>query len=263
MVEIRGRRLCHACIQAARGDSLRWRAGNRLMLQLDDPGWLNRRNRRPAARPRSPDAPLRDPPARDGSGLAPASGAHGRRHVPPGSCPRWRRAATRCTAISCTPTGSARPLTAEIDLPEIARTCTSGRRCGGCSAAIAQANYNPVVSELPGGYRMIWEGGGGTDSCAAAIRVPLPPGRCAPGALRRIWNCTWECSGHAAFVATDRQRVCARASIGLGADGGAGTGARARQSTCGAHGDGRGTARRRCPSPTDFRSRARTASSCR
>jgi hypothetical protein len=71
--------------------------------------------------------------------------------------------------------GIGETVAAQIDLPEI----HGGELTGDDAASAAlevKANYNPVVSELPGGYRMTWEGGG--KSCTPAVPVPLPPARC-------------------------------------------------------------------------------------
>ena len=65
-----------------------------------------------------------------------------------------------------------------------------------------KANYNPVVSELPEGYRMIWEGGGGAIHARRPylfhFRLEDPAGR-APGDMELYMGM----AGHAAFVSTD------------------------------------------------------------
>jgi hypothetical protein len=133
--------------------------GNQLVLQLDDPGWLNRRT----------DDLLPDHnhlmhlyaihlPGMDRVWhLHPERGANEvfRQALP--SMPAGRYALYGDIVHA---NGIGETVTAQIDLPEI-----HGRELAGDDASSAaldvKANYNPGVSELPGGYRMSWERGAG------------------------------------------------------------------------------------------------------
>lgn len=174
--------------------------GNQLVLQLDDPGWLNRRT----------DDLLPDHnhlmhlyvihlPAMDLVWhLHPERTADGtfRQALPSMAAGRYALYGDIVHA-----NGIGETVTAQIDLPEI-----HGRELQGDDAAGAapdvKANYNPVVSELPGGYRMIWEGGGGTIHArrpyAFRFRLQDAAGR-APADMELYMGML----GHAAFVATD------------------------------------------------------------
>src|SRR5260370_41301654 len=99
-------------------------------------------------------------------------------------------------------------VTAQIDLPEI-----HGRELEGDDAASAapdvKANYNPVVSQLPGGHRMMWEGG------ASAIHARRPYAfrfrlQDAAGRAPADMEMYMVMLGHAPFEFTD-ERVYSRA----------------------------------------------------
>jgi hypothetical protein len=174
--------------------------GNQLVLQLDDPGWLNRRT----------DDLLPDHnhlmhlyvihlPAMDRVWhLHPERGTNDvfRQSLP--SMPAGRYALYGDIVHA---NGIGETVSAQIDLPEI-----HGRELTGDDAANdpldVKANYNPGVSELPGGYRMTWEGGAGVIHARRpyAFRFLLQDaaGR-APGDMELYMGMP----GHAAFVATD------------------------------------------------------------
>jgi hypothetical protein len=97
--------------------------------------------------------------------------------------------------------GIGETVTAQIDLPEIHGVPLTGDDAGSASLGV-KANYNPVVSELPEGYRMIWEGGGATIHARRPylfrFRLEDAAGR-APGDMQLYMGM----AGHAAFVSTD------------------------------------------------------------
>ena len=234
-------------------------SGNHLVLQLDDPGWLNRRT----------DDLLPDHnhlmhlyvihlPGMDRVWhLHPERGENDvfRQALPSMAAGRYALYGDIVHA-----NGIGETVAAQIDLPEI----HGGELAGDDAASAAlevKANYNPVVSELPGGYRMTWEGGGGRNPCAPAVPVPLPPAGCG-GARARRYGTVHGNGGPRGVRGDGWQRVRARASLGLGPDGGAGPGQRASirmRSTWRWTGD----CPPRCPSRTGFPSPARIVSSCR
>jgi hypothetical protein len=88
-----------------------------------------------------------------------------------------------------------------IDLPEIHGSELAGDDAGSAALGV-KANYNPVVSELPGGYRMIWEDGGAEIHARRPylFRFRLQDGTGkAPSDMELYMGMM----GHAAFVATD------------------------------------------------------------
>jgi hypothetical protein len=174
--------------------------GNQLVLQLDDPGWLNRRT----------DDLLPDHnhlmhlyvihlPAMDRVWhLHPERGANDafRQALP--NMPAGRYALFGDIVHA---NGIGETVTAQIDLPEIHGVPLTGDDAGSASLGV-KANYNPVVSELPEGYRMIWEGGGATIYARRPylfrFRVEDAAGR-APGDMQLYMGM----AGHAAFVSTE------------------------------------------------------------
>ena len=62
------------------------------------------------------------------------------------------------------------------------------------AAARAESGYNPVVAELPGGYRMIWERGAPKIHARQPYQFRFRLEDAAGQRRRPIWNCTWECS---------------------------------------------------------------------
>jgi hypothetical protein len=97
--------------------------------------------------------------------------------------------------------GIGETVTAQVDLPEI-----HGKPLRDDDAESGpldlKANYNPVVSELPGGYRMVWEGGARTIHARRPydfhFRLQDAAGQPATGMELYMGM-----AGHAAFVATD------------------------------------------------------------
>jgi hypothetical protein len=170
-----------------------------LVLQLEDPGWLNRRT----------DDLLPDHnhlmhlyaiqlPGMDRVWhLHPARGESGafRQALP--AMPAGRYALYGDIVHA---NGIGETVTAQIDLPEIHGSPLMGDDAAN-SALDVKANYNPGVSELPGGYRMIWEGAGAIHArrlYAFRFRLQDAAGR-APGDMELYMGM----AGHAAFVATD------------------------------------------------------------
>jgi hypothetical protein len=170
------------------------------VLQLDDPGWLNRRT----------DDLLADHnhlmhlyvlhlPAMDRVWhLHPALGNGGNFRQALPSMPAGRYALYGDIVHA---NGIGETVTAQIDLPEIHGSPLAGDDAA--SAALdVKANYNPGVSELPGGYQMSWVGGAGAIHArrlyAFRFRLQDAAGR-APGDMELYMGM----AGHAAFVATD------------------------------------------------------------
>ena len=97
--------------------------------------------------------------------------------------------------------GIGETVTAQIELPEI-----HGKPLQGDDAESGpldvKANYNPVVSELPGGYRMVWEGGAQSIHARRPydFRFRLQDAAGQPATGMELYM---GMTGHAAFVATD------------------------------------------------------------
>ena len=229
-------------------------------LQLDDPGWLNRRI---------------DDLLPDHDHLMHLYVIH-----LPGMDRVWHlhpeRGATRrlSPALPAMPAGRyalygdivhangiGETVTAQIDLPEIHGEPLDGRRRGECTLDVESELQSGCVG-IAGGYRMIWEGGGG------AIHARRPYCSASAWRMRRgarpgIWNCTWGWPG--TRPSWRRTAACSRTCIpparcrwrlpGRCADAG--------QSACRAHDDGRRPARRGVLPVRVSQARERTASSCR
>ncbi len=178
-------------------------AGNRLELQLDDPGWLTRRTD-----DLLPDHGhlmhlyvLRIPEMDLVWHLHPRrSGESSFTQMLP-AMPAGRYALfgdiVHATGFSETPT-------AEIELPQIAAgDPLQGDDAGGAGRPISQADYNSMVAPLSGGYRMIWERGArpvrAREPYEFRFRVEDASGRPAEGMELYMGML-----GHAAFVAHDR-----------------------------------------------------------
>ena len=176
-------------------------SGNQLVLQLDDPGWLNRRT----------DDLLPDHNHLMHLYVIHLPGMDRVWHLHPerGEGDVFRQALPSMAAGRYAlygdivhANGIGETVAAQIDLPEI----HGGELAGDDAASAAlevKANYNPVVSELPGGYRMTLGGRRRRNPRPPAVPVPLPPAGCGGAARPPIWSCIWEWPGHAAFVATD------------------------------------------------------------
>ncbi len=174
--------------------------GNQLVLHLREPGWLNRRT----------DDLLPDHnhlmhlyvihlPAMDQVWhLHPELVGDGafRQTLP--SMPAGRYALYGDIVHA---SGLGETVTAQLDLAAIQGPELSGDDAGSAPLPV-KANYNPVVSELPGGYRMIWERGEGAIHARRPyqFRFRLEDGNgVAPTDMELYMGML----GHAAFVATD------------------------------------------------------------
>ncbi len=132
--------------------------GNRLVLRLEDPGWLTRQT----------DDLLPDHghlmhlyvihvPRMDRvwhlhpSLTGPATFTQALPDMPPG---RYRMYGDIVHASGFPDTA-----TAEVDLPAISGQPLAGDDAGGAGPPLEQADYNRNVAALPDGYRMVWERG--------------------------------------------------------------------------------------------------------
>lgn len=174
--------------------------GNQLVLELRDPGWLNRRT---------------DDLLPDHNHLMhlyvihfPEMDRVWHLHPEPGGSGAFRQSLPNMPAGRYAlygdivhANGIGETLTAQMDLPAI-----HGQELAGDDATLdplsVKANYNPVVSELPGGYRMIWERGEGAVHARRPyqfrFRIADENGG-APAEMQLYMGML----GHAAFVATD------------------------------------------------------------
>jgi hypothetical protein len=174
--------------------------GNRLVLHLREPGWLNRRT----------DDLLPDhnhlmhlyvlhlPEMDRVWHLHPELADDGsfRQTLP--NMPAGRYALYGDVVHA---SGLGETVTTQIDLPAIQGAELTGDDAASGPLAV-KANYNPDVSELPGGYRMIWERGEGAIHARRPyqfrFRVEDERGG-APADMELYMGMP----GHAAFVATD------------------------------------------------------------
>ena len=119
--------------------------------------------------------------------------------------------------------GLAETATAEVNLPQIAGRPLTGDDAGGAGPAVANADYSRTTSPLAGGYRMVWDRGEPALHARQPYEFPVPSGRRERPARRRSRNV----HGNArARRVRERgsQRLRARASFRLGPDAGAATG---------------------------------------
>ena len=176
--------------------------GDRLKLQLEDPGWLNR----------STDDLLPDHghlmhlyviriPAMDLVWhLHPERGddENFEQHLP--AMPAGRYALYGDIVHA---NGLAETATAEIDLPQIAGSPLTGDDAGGSGLALANRDFNRLASPLAGGYRMVWERG--SDPLHARrpyeFRFHLEDAQGKPADGVELYM---GMLGHAAFVSADR-----------------------------------------------------------
>ena len=90
-----------------------------------------------------------------------------------------------------------------VDLPAIPGTPLQGDDAAGQGPAIAQADFNRTVSQLPDGYRMVWVRDPGPLHATRAMffrfRLDDPSGKPVPDVELYMGM-----PGHAAFVAVDR-----------------------------------------------------------
>jgi hypothetical protein len=176
--------------------------GDRMALQLIDPGWLNRRTddllpdhnhlmhlyviRIPAM-----DLVWHLHPERTGGDTFAQS-------LP--SMPAGRYALYGDVVHE---NGFSETATGEIELPAINGQPLQGDDAGGAAAPVAKADYNSVVASLSDGYRMVWERGPmpyrARQPYEFRFRVEDSQGRPAEGMELYMGM-----QGHAAFVRTDR-----------------------------------------------------------
>jgi hypothetical protein len=173
---------------------------NQLVLQLRDPGWLNRRT----------DDLLPDhnhlmhlyvihlPDMERVWHLHPELGEDGRFRQPLPTMPAGRYALYGDIVHA---SGLGETVTTQLDLPAIQGAPLSGDDAASSPLPV-KTNYNPVVSELPGGYRMIWERGEGAIHARRPyqfrFRIEDEQGG-APAGMELYMGML----GHAAFVAVD------------------------------------------------------------
>ena len=174
--------------------------GSRLELRLDDPGWLDRRT----------DDLLPDhghlmhlyvihlPDMDRVWHLHPERGENDvfRQQLPNMAAGRYALYGDVVHAY-----GIGETVTAQLDLPEIHGQPLTGDDAESGALGV-KANYNPGVTELPGGYRMVWEDRGQAIHArrpyAFRFRVEDAAGHPAQGMELYMGM-----AGHAAFVATD------------------------------------------------------------
>ena len=197
--------------------------GNQLVLQLDDPGWLNRRT----------DDLLPDHnhlmhlyvihlPAMDRVWhLHPERGANDafRQALP--TMPAGRYALFGDIVHA---NGIGETVTAQIDLPEIHGVPLTGDDAGSASLGRESELQSGCVG-IAGGISNDLGGRRRYHPCAPAVPVPLPPGGCGGACARRY--ATVHGNGRTRGLRRPQsKRLRARASIGLGSDGGARPGTR-------------------------------------
>ena len=176
--------------------------GSRLALQLDDPGWLNRRT----------DDLLPDhnhlmhlyvihvPEMDLVWHLHPERGADGNfeQRLPPMPAGRYALYGDVVHA-----NGLAETATGEIQMPETAGLPLIGDDAAGVGPAVTHADYTRIASPLAHGYRMVWERG--QDKLRARqpyefrFRLEDEQGKPADGVELYMGML-----GHAAFVSVDR-----------------------------------------------------------
>jgi hypothetical protein len=173
---------------------------NRLVLKLEDPGWLNRRtdDLLPDHNHLMHLYVIRLPRMDQVWHLHPELAGDGRfRQLLP-DMPSGRYALYGDIVHA---SGLAETVTTQIDLPEV----YGGEPTGDDAASGPlpdDVNYNPVVSDLGGGYRMVWERSEGAIHARRPyqFRFRLEDQHGAPPAGIELYM---GMLGHAAFVATD------------------------------------------------------------
>jgi hypothetical protein len=177
--------------------------GSRLMLSLEDPGWLNRRTD-----DLLPDHGhlmhlymIRIPEMDLVWHLHPESDANGgfTQQLPPMPAGRYAMFGDVVHA-----SGLAETATAEIDLPAIDGRPLAGDDAAGDGPPTVQADYNRSVAPLLGGYRMVWDRGGEPILHARRpylFRFRMEDGEGKPAAGMELYM---GMLGHAAFVRSDR-----------------------------------------------------------
>lgn len=176
--------------------------GDRLHLELEDPGWLNR-----STDDLLPDHGhlmhlyvLRLPEMDLVWHLHPDRGADGDFEQRLPAMPSGRYALYGDIVHA---TGLAETATAELDVPQIAGSPLTGDDAAGSGPPISKPEFARVASPLPGGYRMVWD----RPSAPLRARQPYefrfrledPQDRPATGVELYMGML-----GHAAFVRSDR-----------------------------------------------------------
>ncbi|HEV3197293.1 MAG TPA: hypothetical protein VGZ73_05285 [Bryobacteraceae bacterium] len=184
--------------------------GSRLVLQLEDPGWLNRRtdDLLPDHNHLMHLYVIRVPEMDLVWHLHPERGADGNFGQRLPAMPAGRYALYGDVVHA---NGLGETATAEIELPPIAGTALMGDDAGGIGPPVANRDTQRTTSPLAGGYRMVWETGGasglaGTPGNLHArqpyefrFRLEDALGKPADGVELYMGML-----GHAAFVSVDR-----------------------------------------------------------
>jgi len=176
--------------------------GDRLQLQLEDPGWLNRRTD-----DLLPDHGhlmhlyvIRIPEMELVWHLHPERGEDENFEQRLPAMPAGRYALYGDIVHA---NGLAETATAELDLPQIAGAPLIGDDAGGSAPPLANRDYTRVVSPLAGGYRMVWDRGDARLRARQAMEFRFhledENGKPADGVELYMGML-----GHAAFVSADR-----------------------------------------------------------
>ncbi len=176
--------------------------GNRLILRLVDPGWLNRRtdDLLPDHNHLMHLYTIRVPEMDRVWHLHPERGDDGAFVQPLPSMPAGRYAMYGDIVHA---NGVPETAVTEVELPGIEGTPLTGDDAAGEGPPIAASDYSRTVSPLPGGYRMVWEREGpplrSKQPNLFRFRVEDAQGKPASGMELYMGM-----PGHAAFVSTDR-----------------------------------------------------------
>ncbi|HUK15958.1 MAG TPA: hypothetical protein VLW65_06065 [Bryobacteraceae bacterium] len=176
--------------------------GSRLLLHLEDPGWLNRRTDDLV-----PDHDhlmhlyvIRLPQMERVWHLHPSLDPDGdfMQQLPPMPAGHYALYGDIVHA-----NGLPETTTAELDLPATAGQPLTGDDAGGAGPPLTQADYNRIVTPLSGGFRMVWERDAAPYRAGRPyrfrFRVEDASGRPAPDMELYMGML-----GHAAFVKSDR-----------------------------------------------------------
>lgn len=176
--------------------------GSKLVLQLEDPGWLNRRtdDLLPDHNHLMHLYVIRVPEMDMVWHLHPERGRDGNfeQHLP--AMPAGRYALYGDVVHA---NGLGETATGEIELPQIAGSPLVGDDAGGIGPPVTNADHTRAVSPLAGGYRMVWERGEGNlrarQPYEFRFRLEDAQGKPADGVELYMGML-----GHAAFVGVDR-----------------------------------------------------------
>ena len=177
-------------------------AGDRLRLQLEDPGWMNRRTD-----DLLPDHGhlmhlyvIRVPEMELVWHLHPERGPEENFEQRLPAMPAGKYALYGDIVHD---NGLAETATADIDLPAITGTPLAGDDAGGSAPPLSNRDFGRVVSPLAGGYRMVWDRGDAKlrarQPMEFRFRLEDEQGKPATGMELYMGML-----GHAAFVSTDR-----------------------------------------------------------